>query len=303
MLALLILLFFAGFSLGHYLKSAFFKGIVSHEGRTNFLLLGINGDDEKGADLTDTIIFVSLNAETGRVVLLSVPRDLWLKEIQAKINTAYHYGGFALAKKTVADVVGQPIDYILVLDFAGFEEAVDIIGGVEVEVDHSFDDYRYPIAGKENDPCSGDKEFKCRYEHVHFEAGKQLMDGKTALKFVRSRNAEGEEGTDFARSLRQQKFLVAFQQKLSSPEVYLRPIKLYQLWQVFQKVVETDINQGQYGNLALLVTKIDWQTMKAGSLADNLLMHPQTHYSKQWVLLPKKDDWQEVWRFVENLLR
>jgi anionic cell wall polymer biosynthesis LytR-Cps2A-Psr (LCP) family protein len=300
---LLILLFLAGFGLGHYIKSSFFEGIASYEGKTNFLLLGVNGNDESGADLTDTIIFASLNAKSGRAVLLSIPRDLWVKEIQAKINTTYHYGGFALAKKTVAGVVGQPVDYILVLNFDGFEKAVDILGGVEVEVGRSFDDYEYPIAGKENDPCGGNKEFKCRYEHLRFEAGKQLMDGKTALKFVRSRNAEGEEGTDFARSLRQQKFLEAFRQKLSSPKVYLRPVKLYQLWKVFQRAAKTDINSGHYGDLALLALKINWQTMKAGSLADNLLVHPKTHYSRQWVLLPKKGDWREVWQFVGSLLR
>jgi LCP family protein required for cell wall assembly len=301
--ALLILLFLAGFGLGHYIKGTFFKGIASDEGRTNFLLLGVNGNDESGADLTDTLIFASLNAKSGRAVLLSIPRDLWVKEIQAKINTAYHYGGFALAKKTVASVVGQPVDYIFVLDFAGFEKAVDILGGVEVEVSRSFDDYKYPIAGKENDPCSGDKEFKCRYEHLHFEAGRQLMDGKTALKFVRSRNAEGDEGTDFARSMRQQKFLEAFRQKLTSPQVYLQPVKLYRLWRVFQGSAKTDIDAGRYGDLALLALKINWQTMKVGSLADNLLVHPKTHYSRQWVLVPKKGDWQEVWQFVENLLR
>jgi len=287
--AFLILLFFAGFGLGHYFKSTFFKGIARHEGRTNFLLLGINGREASGADLTDTIIFVSLNTENGKAVLISVPRDFWVKEIQAKVNTAYHYGGFALAKKTVAEILGQPIDYIFVLDFDGFERAVDILGGVEVEVGRSFDDYQYPIAGKEKDLCNGDKEFKCRYEHIHFEVGKQLMDGKTALKYVRSRNAEGEEGTDFARSLRQQKFLEAFRQKLISPQVYLQPKKLYLLSQVFQNSVEMDVSCGQYGDLALLATKINWRMMKTGTLSDDLVVHPNTG--------------EEIHQFVQGVLR
>jgi anionic cell wall polymer biosynthesis LytR-Cps2A-Psr (LCP) family protein len=129
------------------------------------------------------------------------------------------------------------------------------------------------------------------------------MDGKTALKFVRSRNAEGDEGTDFARSMRQQKFLEAFRQKLSPPKIYLRPVKLYRLWRVFQEAAKTDVDVGHYGDLAFLAAKINWQTMKVGSLADNLLVHPKTHYSRQWVLVPKKGDWQEVWQFVENLLK
>lgn len=303
MVAFLILLFFAGFGLGHYFKSTFFKGIARHEGRTNFLLLGINGRETSGDDLTDTIIFVSLNAKNGKAVLISVPRDFWVKEIQAKVNTTYHYGGFALAKKTVAEILGQPIDYIFVLDFDGFERAVDILGGVEVEVSRSFDDYKYPLAGREKDLCNGDKEFKCRYEHIRFEAGKQLMDGKTALQFVRSRNAEGEEGTDFARSLRQQKFLEAFRQKLISPQVYLQPKKLYLLSRVFQNSVKMDVSCGQYGDLALLATKINWQMMEAGTLGDNLLVHPKTHYSRQWVLLPKDGTGEEIHQFVQGVLR
>ena len=63
----------------------------------------------------------------------------------------------------------------------------------------AFTDSQYPIAGKENDACGGDATFACRYKTVQFQAGSQHMDGKTALMYVRSRHAEGDEGTDFAR--------------------------------------------------------------------------------------------------------
>ncbi len=291
------------FWFGNYIRKNFFNEIPSQNGKINFLLLGVNGSDTSDSDLTDTMIFSSISPRTGKVVLLSIPRDIWIKEIQAKINTAYHYGGFDLAKKTVSEVLGQKIHYILVLDFNGFEKAIDILGGIEVEVERSFDDYKYPIPGKEKDLCEGDKELKCRYEHIHFEAGLQKMDGATALKYVRSRNALGDEGTDFARSQRQQKLISAFKNRLASPDFYLSPTKIYRLWQVFQSSVKTDIPGREYGSFLLLGAKMRKNTIVSNAITEDLLVHPKTHYSKQWVLLPKSGDWQGIQQFVTDLLK
>lgn len=302
-LSLLILLFLSGFWFGNYIRQNFFNEIASSDGRTNFLLLGINGSSGSDADLTDTMIFVSVDFRTGKAVLLSIPRDLWIKSIQAKVNTAYHYGGFDLAKRTVGDVLGQRIDYVLVLNFDGFEKAIDILGGIEVVVERSFDDYKYPLVGKEKDLCDGDKELKCRYEHVHFEAGKQLMDGKTALKFVRSRNAEGDEGTDFTRSQRQQRLMVAFRKELTSSEFLLNPNKVLRLWQVFKNSAQTNTTSHQYGTFLLLASKINWGEMKATAIKEDLLTNPKAHYSRQWVLIPKSGNWEEIQSYVEELLQ
>jgi len=97
---------------------------------------------------------------------------------------------------------------------------VDLLDGVEVDVENTFDDYRYPINGKENDLCDGDPEYDCRYEDIHFDQGLQLMSGETSLKYVRSRNAEGDEGTDFARSQRQQRLLLSFKEKNIYSKIY-----------------------------------------------------------------------------------
>ena len=248
------------------------------------------------------MIFLSLNRNTGKVVLVSIPRDIWITEIQAKINTAYHYGGIDLAKKTVGDVLGQRINYVAILDFDGFEKAVDLLGGIEVDVQRTFDDFWYPIPGKETDLCDGDKQFKCRYEHLHFEAGQQLMSGGIALKYVRSRNAEGDEGTDFARAARQQLFLQGFKQKLSSADVYLHPEKIYGLWKIFMQYSVTDLKMDQYGSLLQLGIKINWDQLKMAALNGNLLVTPSKHYSKQWVLVPKAGDWTGIKAYVKEIL-
>jgi len=301
--ASLILLFSISFLFGYFIKKTYFAELKNQEGRINFLILGIRGFETNDADLTDTIIFISLDQKNKKAVLLSVPRDLWIEEIQAKINTAYHYGGFDLAKKTIAEVLGQEIDYMVVVNFESFGEIVNVLDGVMINVQRSFDDFRYPIAGKENDLCDGDKEYKCRYEHLHFDAGSQKMDGKTALKYIRSRNAEGEEGTDFARSARQQQLVLALKQKILTRNVYFNPSKVSRLFKVFQEYLVVDINRFEYGNLALLLARIDWNQMKVAALNGNLLTNPKNHYSKQWVLVPESGNWQGVHEFVSSLLK
>lgn len=299
----MILLFLSSFLCGYLIKKTYFGELKNRDGRTNFLILGIRGFETNDSDLTDTIVFVSLDQKSKRATLLSVPRDLWIPEIQAKINTAYHYGGFDLAKKTVSEVLGQEVHYLVVVNLESLGEIVDVLGGVTVNVRRSFTDSRYPIAGRENDLCDGDKEFKCRYETIHFEAGEQQMDGETALKYIRSRNAEGEEGTDFARNARQQQLVLALKQKALTRSVYLNPIKVSRLFRVFQEYLVVDINRFEYGNLALLLKRIDWNQIKTASLDDSLLTNPKNHYSKQWVLVPQSGDWQGIHGFVDSLLK
>lgn len=301
-LTLLILLFLGGVGLG-YIKKSYFVELKNLNGVTNFLLLGIRGYDSNNSDLTDTNIFISLDKNSKKAVLLSIPRDLWVEKMQAKINTAYHYGGLDLVRETFSEVLGQPIDYIVVVNFESFGKIVDVLGGVTVNVTRSFDDYEYPIAGKEDDLCNGDKEFKCRYEHVHFEAGLQKMDGQTALKFVRSRNAEGEEGTDFARSSRQQQLILGLKQKIMTSEVFLDFNKVSSLFKVFQENLTVDVNSYEYGRLAVLLSQIDWNQIKNTSIDEKLLVNPKYHYSKQWVLIPKVKDWSEVQQFAQEVLR
>ncbi|MGB9637214.1 MAG: LCP family protein [Microgenomates group bacterium] len=300
--SVLILLFLASFFLGSFVRRNYFGPIKNQAGRTNFLILGIRGFDTNDGDLTDTIIFVSLDSKTRKAVLISLPRDLWVEALQAKINTAYHYGGFDLAKKTVSEILGQKIDYLMVVDFESFEKIVDVLGGVEIDVQRAFDDFYYPIPGKENDTCNGDKQLRCRYEHLHFDAGKQKMDGTTALKFVRSRHATGEEGTDFARAARQQQLLLAIKQKILASKLYFHPWKVLQLIRVLQEYLVVDINRWEYGNLALLLARIDWNQVRVAALNGNLLLNPKNHYSKQWVLVPKSGNWNELQKYVQGLL-
>ncbi len=300
-----------------FLVSRSAEDLQGENGRVNLLLLGISGE-KKRADLTDTIIFVSADPKTGNALMLSLPRDIWLVSLRAKLNTAYYYGnlkkperGLVLAKAAVSEILDQPVDYGVVINFAGFEQIIDVLGGVTIKVENNFDDYRYPIPGKENDDCGGDPEYRCRYEHLHFDAGEQEMDGRRALKYVRSRYAEGEEGTDFARNRRQQQLLTAIQRKLFSFKFLTNPAKLVQLIEVLKQNFKTDISQKDFGAMAKLLFKMRSGDLKSEVLnggaegKEGYLINPlpdPIRYDNHWVLIPRTGSWKEVQEHVSCLI-
>lgn len=293
------------------------SSLNSFKDRTNLLILGIGGESHEKIDLTDTIIFTSIDKKSSDTMMLSLPRDIWIDSLQTKINAVYYYGeekeengGFVLIKDAVYQILNQPIHYIVLIDFEGFVKAVDLLGGVDVKVERSFDDYKYPIPGKGLDECGGDPEYKCRYEHLHFDTGLQHMDGKIALKFVRSRNAEGEEGTDFARSQRQQKIILAVARKVFSLKTLLNPRKIIDLKKAFGEHVKFDTQFSEEQTTAFISLFLRFvknkNEIRTISLdygdedSPGFLYNPQFHQSNQWVLIPRAEDWQKIQKYVEE---
>ncbi|MBI3560051.1 LCP family protein [Candidatus Gottesmanbacteria bacterium] len=268
--------------------------LKSQDGRTNILLLGIGGGNHEGADLTDTILVVSLDTHKKKMAMISVPRDLWSDTLKDKVNSSYHYGefkkvggGLTLAKVIVEDVVGLPIHYVLLIDFSGFESIIDIVGGIDVTVPKAFVDSEFPIAGKEEDLCDGDPEFACRYETITFTQGLQHMDGKRALTYVRSRHAESDEGSDFARSRRQQEVLVSLQEKLKNPTTWLPLSRVTQLFHAFDLASTTDMRIGEIATVGKVIMKIGGTETKRISFVD-LLSEPPLWMYGRYTLLPKE---------------
>lgn len=282
-------------------------------GRTNVLLMGIGGEGHQAPDLTDSIMVISYDHDHNSATIISVPRDLYSDSLKAKINTAYHYGnerdenggGLRLAKSSIEELIGLPIHYAFVIDFAGFTKAIDMVGGVDLTVANSFDDYHYPIPGKEND-----YPLESRYEHLHFDAGPQHMDGDTALKFVRSRYAEGDEGTDFARSQRQQLVISAFKDKLLSTQTLLNPDRLSSLIDLYSDYTDTDLTGEQYLAFAKIVLKSkDLKINSIPLVADDnpdhlsiLQVGPKQNYDGQYVLIPRDNNLKALQLFISNQL-
>ncbi len=140
----------------------------------NFLLLGYGGGSHEGTYLTDTIMVANLDTKTKRVTLFSIPRDLWVKlptksgaDFHTKINSLYQLELFPKdypdlkqtpAKTVISQITGLPIDGYVSVNFEGFTKAIDILGGIDIEVKRSFTDSKYPITGKEKELCDDDTE-------------------------------------------------------------------------------------------------------------------------------------------------
>jgi len=284
--------------------------IENQEGRINLLVLGKSGAGHDGSDLTDSIMLVSISSEKAKIDTISIPRDVWIPSIRAKINSAYYWGkqkdettGLSFAKNIVSELLQEKINYGIVIDFDGFTEIVDVIGGINVDVENAFTDTKYPIKGKENDLCGGDEELKCRYETIVFEKGTQKMNGETALKFVRSRNAQGDEGTDLARSARQQKVINSIKDKMLTYQIVLNPMKLYESWKVVEKYIETDLKFSALGVLGKLVVDAR-NDIRQHSIPEEYLFNPpiSSKYDFQYVFVPASGSWEELRKWINGQL-
>jgi len=325
-----------------FLFQLFFnKGIElkQADNKINILILGIGGGSHDGPNLTDTIILANLDSQANKVNLISIPRDLWLPELNGdikKINGAYADGetkgsgkGLVEAEAAVGKVTGQQIDYGVRIDFTGFVKAVDIVGGLDVNVDNTFDDYAYPVSGKEDDTCGFSLEdiqqfsatdsaeldiqqkFSCRYKHIHFDKGLQHMDGETALEFVRSRHAvQIVEQSDFARSKRQEKVIKAFKDKVLSAQILINPIKIYSLYNILKGSIDIDIKQNEFDDFVRLAEKMKTAKIQSSSIdagdeeaqRGGLLVNPpiSADYNYAWVLIPRvgNGNYSEIQNFV-----
>lgn len=298
--------------------TTFLKGpqaLKNTRGLTNILILGVGGQGHEGPDLTDSIILFSYNHKSGGITTLSIPRDLWMPDIRAKINTAFHYGeekkpggGFLLAKSEVEVVTGQKVDYAVMIDFGIFKEIIDTLGGIEVCLDRPFDDYLYPIPGMEDAPTESS-----RYEHLHLDAGCRTISGDVTLKFVRSRYAEGSEGTDFARSKRQQKVILAVKDKLIARGLAFDVGTFIKINNSVLKNITTDIPSDLFPALIRIALGARSQNITSGEIAlddsiasrPGLLVNPPVGPAQdyQWVLIPKsgQGNWNSIRDYVSNL--
>jgi len=289
--------------------------LKNYQGRTNVILLGIPGGNHDGPDLTDAMMFLSIDFRNKDVVEVSLPRDIWSETLKDKINTAYHYGeekkkggGLVLAKAIVEEIVGKPVHYAWLIDFSGFKKLIDLVGGVDIFVENSFTDNFYPIAGREDDFCGGDPTFACRYEQLQFKKGLQHMDGERALKYVRSRQAEGEEGTDFARGRRQQQVISALKNKLLQPSFFISNLKqIKELVTAFDQATETDMKLSEQilflKSFAKLpdgkIRKIVLDSGDRKQRREGFLVNPPLwQFNGEWVLIPRTGDFDEIHKFI-----
>jgi LCP family protein required for cell wall assembly len=292
--------------------------LKSTDARINILILGIDKRTSGNivtSVLTDTILVASIGLNDNKMTLISLPRDLWVQSslgYYGKINSVYaqrNSSGQMLGpdgvKNVVSEVLDIPIHYNITINFEVFKKIIDTLGGVDVEIENSFTDAEYPIEGKENAPLNE------RYETISFRKGVERMDGERALKFVRSRHGDGVEGTDFARSKRQQRVILAIKDKLTSAQTFIDLPKLKELYTLYETEVESNISSDDLVSFFTLYKKIDLQNLRRIVLDDRssleeggLLVSPQNRdeYAGAYVLIPRSGDFSQIQAYVKKYL-
>jgi len=210
-----------------YEDEGFLDRLIGGKDRITFLLMGVDSNDVKKSKgtRTDTMILCKVDKSTGKISMLSIPRDTKAfirgRNGEEKINHAHAYGGPELSVKAVKDLLGIDLEYYVKVDYKIVKEFVDIIGGVEIDV---------PMDMKYSDPTAEPPLY------IDLKAGLQVLDGDKALQFLRFRKGYADQ--DLGRIRSQQQFIKsAIKQALKIENVG----KIPQMIKSYYNNVETNI--------------------------------------------------------------
>jgi len=287
-------------------------------GRVNILLAGNSADDpgHGGAELTDSIMLVSLNTKDKTGYIMSIPRDLYVNipgNDYAKINETYPdgkrqnfnedgyaSGGMGLLEKVVYQNFGVTPNYYALVNYTALQQAVNAVGGITVNI-------------TSNDPrglYDPSLDLQTRQPLVKLPNGPVNLNGRQALDLARSRGdsyySYGYANSDFTRTENQRKILLALKDKGTATTTLSNPVKLGQLFDSFGSNVQTDFKTSELRRLYQLSKDIPTDKVKSASLNDNngksLLTSYRTRLG-QSALVPVAgvDDYSQIKAFVQGL--
>jgi len=275
-------------------------------GNTNIMLVGIGGEGHDGGNLTDTIIIASIDYENKVVPMLSIPRDFYVISDQfenQRINSVYYEGksrmgstkeGIYLLQDTISEITGIPIHYYARVDFNGFVEVVDSLGGVEIDVEDSIYDPYYP------------KGETIYFETFSIDEGYQTLDGDTALKYARSRKTT----SDFDRAKRQQKLLYAIKEKALSMNILTDAGKIKDLYDSIGESIDTNLSLAEIIELAKLAQEFQKDDIFPLVINDDpstcggLVYTPAREYfAGASVLIPPGEGYEYIHHFTDVVFK
>ncbi|HOW60239.1 MAG TPA: LCP family protein [Candidatus Moranbacteria bacterium] len=316
------------------------------EDRINIALLGMRGEnDSSGGTLADTIIVASIEPKANRIALVSVPRDLWVKnpgtQSYSKINAVHAYGeedgkgqGLSQMEKVLEEVLGSQIHYAVKIDFKGFVDLVDAIGGVEITLDKPFEEgvqfnkphvcdsyFTVPTGEYENKTVTYFSESSRTYKkrivasyplctapsstlecggNFKLPAGTQTLNAKQTLCFVRSR----ETSSDFERAKRQQIIIKEIQKKVTSIGTLSDFSKVNAILDALGNNVKTDMQAWEMKRLYDL-----YKTMQSPQIAqrvlensqEGLLYVPAETPERGYTLQPIGDNYDRIHEMFKNI--
>ncbi|EKE25002.1 MAG: cell envelope-like protein transcriptional attenuator [uncultured bacterium] len=303
------------------------------EGRINILLLGMRGEELTGGGLlADTIMVASIEPATNKVSLFSLPRDLYVNNpgtsSKSKINAVYAYGeekrkggGMEDMKTVVGEIVGQPIGYSIAINFKGFTDLVNAVGGISVNLKQPFEEsmqfneervcdsytftkktgkfenkyhtrkdgskylaVSYPLCTNPNTECGGN--FK-------LPAGQQNLNGEQALCYARSRKTS----SDFERAKRQQTVIQLIKEKALSLGTLTDYNKVTAMMDSLGNNIRTDMQAWELKKLYEIQGKMNSPQMFQKVLENNaegLLYNPEQRPETGYILLPIGDNYDKI---------
>lgn len=274
--------------------------LVDEQNHTNILLLGVGGEGHEGKDLTDTIIIASIDQANSWVSMLSIPRDLYIESTLggSRVNRLYEKGkdkwgseqGLDFARETLEKVLKIPLHYSTKIDFEAFEEIVDAVDGIDVYVEQDINDPEYPLDGTYG------------FDPFYLSKGLQHLDGKTALKYVRSRHSS----SDFDRSARQHQALLAFKKKAKEQNLLGKKSFLKELYYSLNDHVETNFSLRELVTLADFAAQWDSDKFTSATLGDEPIFRGGFLYTPlrelfggAYVLLPAGDSYDSLQYFIQ----
>lgn len=270
---------------------------VARGERINVLLVGVDSAPGRITALTDTMLVVSLDPETGRSAMISIPRDLYgaplpdgtpfnqklnaLMVTAANDPAAYPLGGVGTLKATIGELLGAPIHYFAAVNLLGFKQAIDAVGGVDVTVERAVSDPTY--ANEFGQPTG-----------FYITPGTYHMDGVTALAFVRSRKGIGD--SDFTRAERQQQVLAALREQLTAGNLVLA---LPGLLDAVKNTITTDVPADRLSAIAQVIQDTDLTSLERVVLQPPEYMTADPFSAAGYILIP---DLEAIRALGERLL-
>lgn len=280
----------------------------------NFLILGLDerNDRLEKTETTDTIIFASLNLKDQKLKTISLPRDLWDYDLKTKINGIYPLSlessnSLKFIKESFSKILGQNIDYSIVITTNNLIDFVKTIKGVDVNLVNGFKDEKYPNPEYITNPKAP------IYKTIEFKAGLNHLDESNITEFVRSRkSAETAQqgGTDIGRIERQQLLIEAIIAKVKSKKFISNFSNLTNLYNFWHKNIKSDFGDQQILDLVFLLQKklMNFSLQKIElpiglTAKDGIIYHPETFINKQWVFIPSDPDFNQFHQFIFDSIK
>jgi polyisoprenyl-teichoic acid--peptidoglycan teichoic acid transferase len=240
----------------------------------NVVLLGLDEDEVR----SDAIVFLNYNRENSKLNIMSIPRDTKVEKAYGygKINSLIGTGGEELICRKIEEILGLPVNFYISLNYKGFRDIVDILGGIEIDIKTNMD---YDDATQNL--------------HIHFRKGKALLDGKKAEQFVRYRkgNKPGKGYTygDLDRMKVQQEFIISVIQQKAK----LRYIqKLDDIFVVLREHMKTNI---EISDLNLFINGL--KRLNSNEIKTYSLPGGSAYSNKIWYFINYK---AETKRLIDN---